>query len=352
MAKRLVVIGGVAAGMSAAAKAKRTNRDLEVMVYEKGSHISYAACGAPYWIAGDVADYHQLIIRNPEQMRKQGVHAHTHHEVTAIDPQLKTLTVRDLDDGRQFRTKFDRLVIATGARPAQMRLPGSDLPGLFALRSLATAQAIHRFVTEQRPQRAVIVGGGYIAVEMAETFRRLGLDVTMLIRSGKIMRATLDDDTRDIVQAELSRQGVKVIQSTPIAFEGNGRVQAVVTSDGSFPCDVVLLGIGAQPNVELAQAGGVTLGPTGAIATDSQMCTNLPGIYAAGDCAEAMHLVTGKPTYVPLGSTANKQGRVAGTNAGGGSVTFSGVVGTMVVRAFDLAVATTGLTASRAQEKG
>jgi NADPH-dependent 2,4-dienoyl-CoA reductase/sulfur reductase-like enzyme len=187
---------------------------------------------------------------------------------------------------------------------------------------------------------------------MAEAFRHLGLDVSMLIRSGKILRATLDDDMRGIIQAELSRQGVEVIQGTPVAFEGNGRAQAIVTSDGSYSCDMVLLGMGARPNVELAQAAGVAVGTTGAIATDNQMRTNLPNLYAAGDCAEALHLVTGKPAYVPLGSTANKQGRVAGTNAGGVSATFAGVVGTMVLRAFDLAVATTGLTASQAQAEG
>jgi NADPH-dependent 2,4-dienoyl-CoA reductase/sulfur reductase-like enzyme len=338
--------------MSAAAKAKRTNREIEVIVYERGRHISYAACGAPYFIAGDVPDYHELIVRTPEQMRKQGVLAHIRHEVSSIDSRSRTVTVHNLDGGHEFLTEFDRLVIATGAHPAQVRLPGSALPGIFTLRSLATARAIHRFLAEHNPRHAVIVGGGYIAVEMAETFRRLGLEVTMLIRSGKVLRTTLDDDTRDAVQSEFSRHGVKVIQSTPVAFEGTDRLEAIVTGDGSFSCEAALLGMGAQPNVQLAQAAGVALGTTGAIATDSHMRTSLPNIYAAGDCAEAMHLVTGKPAYIPLGSTANKQGRVAGTNAGGGSATFAGVVGTMVVRAFDLAVATTGLSTSQAKAEG
>jgi NADPH-dependent 2,4-dienoyl-CoA reductase/sulfur reductase-like enzyme len=211
---------------------------------------------------------------------------------------------------------------------------------------------VQRFVAENRPRRAVVVGGGYVGIEMAETFSRLGLDVTMVISSGQLMRATLDGDVRELIHTELARQGVKVIQDTPIAFEGDGRVEAVATAARRFPCDIVLLGIGARPNVELAEAAGVALGPTGAIATDAHMCTSLPGVYAAGDCCEALHLVTGQPAYIPQGSTANKQGRVAGENAAGGRATFDGVMGTMVVRCFDLAVATTGLTAAAARALG
>jgi NADPH-dependent 2,4-dienoyl-CoA reductase/sulfur reductase-like enzyme len=174
----------------------------------------------------------------------------------------------------------------------------------------------------------------------------------MMIRSGQVLREAIDDDVRELVHAELERQGVSVVQGTPKAFEGDSRVAAVVTEDGRYPCDVALLGIGAQPNVELAHAAGVALGTTGAIATDDRMRTNLPGVYAAGDCVETLHRVTGQPIYIPLGSTANKQGRVAGENAAGGREIFGGVVGTSVVRCFDLAVASTGLTADRARAEG
>jgi NADPH-dependent 2,4-dienoyl-CoA reductase/sulfur reductase-like enzyme len=193
-------------------------------------------------------------------------------------------------------------------------------------------------------------------VEMAETFRRLGLEVKMVIRSGQVMRTTLDDDVREVVEAELARQGVEIVRGTPRALEGNSKVEAVVVNveneEKRFPCDVVLSGIGVRPETELARSAGVALGATGAIATDGHMRTNLSGVLAAGDCAEAFHLIADEPTYIPLGSTANKQGRVAGTNAAGGETTFGGVVGTMVVRAFDLAVASTGLTAVQAQELG
>lgn len=354
MVERLVVIGGVAAGMSAAAKASRENRGMEVVVYERGGFISYAACGMPYWLAGDVPDFRALIVRTPEQMAKQGVQVHVHHEVTAIDPGVQTVTVRDLEAGREFSQDYDRLVIATGARAALPPFadPAPGLEGVLGLRSLESGLAVRRFLDEHTPRRAVIVGGGYIAVEMAETLHRLGLEITMLIRSGQVLRSSLDDEARAAVEKELARHGVDVVQGTPLALEGEGRVTAVVADAGTYPCDLVLLGVGARPNVELAHEAGVRLGSTGAIATDERMRTNLPGTYAAGDCAETLHLVTGRQAYLPMGSTANKQGRVAGTNAAGGQATFGGVVGTMIVRCFELGVASTGLTTAEARALG
>jgi NADPH-dependent 2,4-dienoyl-CoA reductase/sulfur reductase-like enzyme len=356
MTRRLVVIGGVAAGMSAAAKAKRVDREMDVVVYEKSPFISYGACGMPYLIAGDVPDYRDLIARTPEQMAKQGVQVHVRHEVTAIDPDAHAVTVRDLEGEREFTRRYDELVIATGARALRPPVPGSELDGIYLLRSLEDGIALQRLFAEpgeRRPRRAVILGGGYVGVEMAESLRRLGLAVTMLVRSGQVMRKTLDDDVRALLEEELARHEVAVVQAQPAAFEGDGWVKAVVTADGRYPCDVVLLGVGVRPaGAPLAEMAGVALGETGAIATDDHMRTNVPDVYAAGDCAEAFHLVTGRPAYIPLGSTANKQGRVAGTNAAGGEATFDGVVGTMVVRGFDLAVARTGLTAAEARALG
>jgi NADPH-dependent 2,4-dienoyl-CoA reductase/sulfur reductase-like enzyme len=356
MTKRLVVIGGVAAGMSAAAKAKRVDREMEVVVYERGPFVSYGACGMPYLIAGDIPDYRRLIVRTPEQMAKQGVQVHLRHEVTAVDPDAHTVTVRDLEGEREFIRRYDKLVIATGAEAIRLPVPGSDLDGVYSLRSLEDGIALQGLFAEPKerwPRQAVILGGGYVGVEMAESLQRLGLAVTMVIRSGQVMRTTLDDDVRALLEEELARHEVVVVQGQPLAFEGDGRVEAVVTGEERYPCDLVLLGIGVRPEgVPLAEMAGVTLGETGAIATDDHMRTNVPDVYAAGDCAEAFNLVTGRPAYIPLGSTANKQGRVAGTNAAGGEATFGGVVGTMVVRGFDLVVARTGLTAAEAQALG
>lgn len=350
--RRLVVIGGGAAGMSAAAKAARVDHDLEIVVYEKGQFISFAACGIPYFVAGDVPDYQALIQRTPAQMARQGVDVHLRHAVTTIDLRARTVRVHDLEGDRKYTKDYDNLVIGSGARPICPPLSGSDLAGVFGVRSLESGLAIQEFLAKRQPRRAVVVGGGYVGLEMAETFRRRGLDVTMVIRSGKVMRATLDDEVRELVAEELLSQGVTVVQGTPVAFEGSHKVEAVLTEDSRYRCGIALLSIGAQPNVELAQGAGVALGATGAIATDSAMHTNVPSVYAAGDCAEALHLVTGEPAYIPLGSTANKQGRVAGTNAAGGTATFGGIVGTTVVRVFDLAVASTGLTAERARSYG
>lgn len=352
MGERLIVIGGVAAGMSAAAKAKRTRRDLEVVVFERSSYISYAACGMPYFLAGDIPDERELIVRTPQQMVKQGIDVRLRHEVTAVEAEARTVTVRDQDRGRDLEMTYDKLVIATGARPAWPALEGSELDGVFGLRTLESGLALHGFLDEHRPRHAVVVGGGYIGIEMAETFRRLGLQVTMVVRSGKVLRATVDDDLRELVTTELDRHGVKVVQDVPLSFEGQTKLEAVATAGGRYPCDVAVLGMGAVPNVELALEAGVRLGPAGAIATDASMRTNLPGVFAAGDCAEALHLVTGQPTYIPLGSTANKQGRIAGENAAGGQALFGGIVGTSVLRCFDLTVATTGLTAATARDAG
>jgi NADPH-dependent 2,4-dienoyl-CoA reductase/sulfur reductase-like enzyme len=244
------------------------------------------------------------------------------------------------------------LLIATGARPACPALPGHELRGIFGLRSLESGLAIMHYLQHEKPKRAVIVGGGYIGVEMAETLRRLGLDVTILVRSGRVLRATLDDDMREVVHGELARQGVGIVAGPALGFAGKDRVTAVQTEGEEIPCDMLILGLGARPIVDLASAAGVALGPTGAIATDDRMCTNVPGIYAAGDCAEALHRVTGTPAWVPLGSTANKQGRVAGSNAAGKAATFGGILGTMTVRCFDLAVGSTGLTAPQARAAG
>jgi NADPH-dependent 2,4-dienoyl-CoA reductase/sulfur reductase-like enzyme len=198
----------------------------------------------PYFIAGDVADYHSLIVRTPEQMAKRGVEVHVRHEVTAIDPDARTVTGCDLERGREFTHRYDGLVIATGARPAQPPLPGSGLEGIFVLRSLDEGRALRRFLDEHKPQRALVLGGGYVGVEMAETFGRLGLQVQMVIRSGKVMRTTLDDDVRALVEEELTRQGVEVVQGKPAGFEGRRRVEAVVTEDNRYPCDVALLSVG------------------------------------------------------------------------------------------------------------
>jgi len=351
--ERLIVIGGVAAGMSAASKAKRINRDLDVVVYEKSGFVSYGSCGLPYYVAGVVRDHNDLLARTPAEFARRGIAVHVHHEVTEIDPTRQVVHVTNLDSGQEWTEPYDQLVIATGGRPAVPRdLPGRDLGGVFVMRTVEDGIAIREWLQSQWPQRVVIAGAGYIGMECAESFLRLGLEVTVVGRPPQVLKH-FDSQMAQLVQEKLESKGARLsLGNTLLAIEGDGRVRRVITSQGTFEADLVLLAIGVVPNSALAQAAGVELGVKGAIATDAQMRTNLPNVYAAGDCAEAHHRVSGQGAYIPLGTTANKQGRVAGANAGGSQASFGGIVGTAVTKVCDVHAARTGLTEKQARELG
>ena len=351
--ERLIVIGGVAAGMSAASKAKRVNRDLDVVVYEKSGFVSYGSCGLPYYVAGVVRDHNDLIARTPAEFASRGIAVHVHHEVTEIDPTRQVVHVTNLDSGQEWTEPYDQLVIATGGRPAVPRdLPGRDLGGVFVMRTVEDGIAIREWLQSQWPQRVVIAGAGYIGMECAESFLGLGLEVTIVGRPPQVLK-NFDPQMARLVQEELESKGARLsLGNTLLAIEGDGRVRRVITSQGTFEADLVLLAIGVAPNSALAQAAGVTLGVKGAIVTDAQMRTNLPNVYAAGDCTEAYHRVSGQGAYIPLGTTANKQGRVAGANAAGARASFGGVVGTAVTKVCDVHAARTGLTEKQARELG
>lgn len=350
--QRLVVIGAVAAGTSAAAKAKRTNPDLEVILLERDAHISYGACGLPYFISGVVPSAEALIARTPEEFRNQGVDVRLRHEVMEIDPAHSWVCIADLEAAKEYALSYDSLVIATGAVPFRPPVPGLDLPGVYSLRTLSDGVALREVVRNKPPKSVVIVGGGYIGLEMAESFRALGLPVTIVEMAPQVM-VNLDEDMSKLVLAEVERNGVRVLLNDGLVrCEGAGRVEKVVTQHNEVPADLVLVAIGVRPNTKLAERAGIRLGAGKAIAVDEQMRTNFESIYAAGDCADAIHQVTGERTYIPLGTTANKQGRVAGANAAGMPCTFGGVAGTAVVKVFGLEVARTGLTEKEARAKG
>ncbi len=350
MSKRLVVIGGVAAGMSAAAKAKRTDPELEVIAFEKSHYVSYGACGLPYYLAGWIDDVEKLVARTPEKFKQQGVTALVRHEVVEVDYEGRRVKVANLNEGREFWQPFDHLVISTGARPLLPRIDGIHQPGVFTLRQLEDGQALLSAL--HRSRRAVIVGAGYVGLEVAEAFRARGKQVTIVELAERVMPAA-DPEVSAIVREELSRNGVQVVTGTEVeSFTGLSRVQAVQTSAFEIPADLVLLATGIRPNVKLATSIGVQTGPTGAIAVDEQLRTNLEGVWAAGDVAESTHLITGNPYWMPLGDVANKHGRTAGTVIGGGRASFKGVVGSSITKIFDLAVALTGLGESAAKEAG
>jgi len=352
--RRLVIIGGVAAGMSAAARARRLDPDLEIVAYERTGYVSYGSCGLPYLIAGVVPKAADLVARTPEQFATQGIEVRTHHEVTAIDTSGKAVDVRDLDEGREFTTSYDRLVIATGASPILPSTLGTELEGVFVLRKVEDGLAILSYLAEQKPRRAVIIGGGYVGVEMAEALVQRGLQTTMLDMQPQVLDK-FDPDVAQLMQDELQRNGVVVsVDDTAQAIEsdGHGRARVVVSAGGRYEADIVLIGAGVRAESLLAKEAGISLGAKGAIAVDERMRTSAPDVYAAGDCAETRHLLLEGPSYVPLGSTANKQGRVAGTNAAGGEAEFQGVVGTTITKAFELGVAVTGLTEKMARQLG
>ncbi len=351
MRERLLVIGGVAAGMSAASAAKRVKPDLEVVVLEKGAHISYGACSLPYYISGDIPRIEDLVVLTPQEAEEtRGVKVLTRHEALAIDLDRGEVLARTPEGEKAI--PFDRLVLATGGLPIVPPWPGVDLEGVFTLRTLEDGTAIGRFIEERRPHRVVIVGGGYIGMEMSEAFRKRGLEVVVVEKMDRVL-GTMDREITEVVERELASQGMELHKETSVeGFGGDGRVREVLTDRGSFAADMVLLAIGVRPNSRLAEEAGIALGTKGAVAVDGHLQTDVPGVYAAGDCAETIHLVTGKKVYIPLGTTANKQGRVAGENAAGLDHTFEGVMGTAVTKVFRLQVARTGLTGLEAEREG
>ncbi|MBM3236413.1 NADH oxidase [Candidatus Poribacteria bacterium] len=360
--KKVVVVGGNAAGMSAASKARRTNPNLEISVFEKGKFVSYSACGLTYLISGVVKDVSDLILRTPEQFAQQGIVVHTNHEVTEIDRRRRLVSGTD-EDGHKFEENYDKLIIATGGSAAKPPIEGIDHKNIFRLRQIEDALAIQEYIRTNHPKRAIVVGGGFIGLEMVEALDKLGLEVVLLEQSSQLL-PNLDADMSALVEKYLVLKGITVMtENKVIAFSANaaptssgcstGELSAVRTEDGnSIPADLAFLGLGVRPNVQLATMAGIEIGSTGAIAVAESMRTNAIDVYAAGDCAEVKHLITNKYIYLPSGTTANKQGRVAGENAAGGYATFKGIVGTAVNKVMDMVYARTGLTEKEAKNGG
>ena len=348
---KLVVIGGVAAGMSAASKAKRIIKDLDVKVFERSHYVSYGACGLPYFVQGVVPKAEDLVARTPEQFRKQGVEPFLRHEVVEIDHENRFVWVEDLENHKRFKAPYDRLVIATGASAVRPPLPGVDLPGVHVVKLVEDGIAIRKSL-KQGAKRAVIVGGGYIGLEMSEALRARGLDVTVVELMDRLV-PRMDPMLSGEAMETLQRHGVKVMTGTRVqGIEGDDRVRRVVTDAGNIDCDIVIMAIGVRPNTKLAQSIGAKVGPTGAIEVDDAMQTSVQDVYAAGDNTQSINLLTGRPVYLPLGDIANKHGRTAGVALTGRPAAFKGVVATAMAKVFDRALATTGLTEAEAQAAG
>jgi NADPH-dependent 2,4-dienoyl-CoA reductase/sulfur reductase-like enzyme len=353
-ANRVIVIGGVAAGMSAASQVRRRTPATKVMVLERGEHISYGACGMPYNIEDPGRSIDDLIVLSPEKARtERGIDLKLRHEVTDIDLAGKSVSVKDLENDRERQEPYDALVIATGARAVRLPLPGFDLPGVEVLRELGDAVAIKNAL-EADAARAVVIGAGYIGMEMAHVLTARGLEVTVLEKLPQLL-PEWHEDTVDRVGKTLTESGVKFL--TGVTVEGakagaDGRAATVETDQGSFEADLVLVAAGIRPNVELAAMAGLDIGETGAIWVTQGQQTSDPSVWAAGDCAEAYHRVLRRNAWIPLGTTANKQGRIAGANIAGAEQRFAGIVGTCGFVVFDLEVARSGLGEKEAAAEG
>jgi NADPH-dependent 2,4-dienoyl-CoA reductase/sulfur reductase-like enzyme/rhodanese-related sulfurtransferase len=356
---KVVLIGGVAAGPKVAAKVVRLAPDADVTVVERGTALAYAGCGLAYYVSGVVSDQKDLLstalgaVRDPVFFQQvKHVRILNHAEALEIDRKARRVRVRDLSGGKESWLPYDKLVLATGTRPVVPPIPGVDLENIFSLHGVRDAEGIKALLARGKAHDVVILGGGLIGVEATEALVTAGCRVTIIEKQGQIL-PMLDWEIARLVERHMESRGVKVLTHTEVRrFQGATHVTGAVTDGGVIPADMVITGIGVKPAVDLAVAAGIDLGPTGAIRVDERMATNDPDIFAAGDCAEQMHLVTGKPCHIPLGSTANKQGRVAAVNLCGGADRFPGVLGSTVCKVFDHCVGRTGLSEAQAREHG
>ncbi len=355
MTKRIVVVGGDAAGMSAATTALRHSSSgaLEVVVLERGHYTSYSACGIPYWISGAVSDGDQLIARSAQEHRDAGIDVRMRTEATAIDLDKRSVSVRGADGAGDDTLGFDELVIATGARPIRPPLDGIDAAGIFGVQSLEDGEAIIKDLANSHHRQAVVVGAGYIGVELAEAMVVRGLETTILDQAPQPF-TQLDPDMGALVRTAMEGLGITVATDTPVeGFDAghDGRVRAVRTPDGAFPADIVVLGLGVTPNAALAEEAGLRIGESGGIVTDVRMRAG-DGVWSGGDCVQVPHRISGKGVNVALGTHANKHGRIIGVNLAGGYGAFPGVIGTAISKVCDLEIGRTGLGEAEAAAAG
>lgn len=351
---KIVIIGGVAAGAKTAAKTKRTLPDSEVHIYTKDNFVSYSACGMPYYIGGDFKNWEQLVIRSAEEFEKSGVHIHIKQLVTKILPKDKKIFIKNLETEETYSVEYDKLVIATGAEPIMPEFTKINSDKIFKLRTLDDGIILRNEML--KANNITIVGGGYIAVELIEAFVKNKKKVTLVEHSQYVL-SMLDEDISALVQdyiLEHSNSLVKIINNDIVSeVQDNENFLKVITQKGEeFETDIVVIAAGVKPVVDIAVDAGIELGPTGAIKVNPRMETRIKDIYACGDCAEKINMVSKRPSWVPLGSTANKEGRVCAINVSGGDENFDGIMGSAVLRYMDFNISRTGLTEKEALRFG
>ena len=352
---KILIIGSIAAGTSVAAKARRNSEENEIVIYDKDTDISYAVCGIPYAIGGEIPDFEELTPRDAKWFKKRyNVDIFTSHEVIAINHEKKEISGKHLITGDLFTDNYDLLVFATGSTPkAPDAFEESNFSNVFQVKNINSGKKIKSFIENKKPTTAVVVGAGFIGLEVAEQLKERGIKVIILQR-GKHPMSHLDWDMSIRIEDEMVKQGIDFRPEETIqSLVGDTQLDEVITNKGTkLSADMYILATGVRPNVALAQSIGVKLGKAGAIATDNTLQTNIPDVYAVGDVAESFHVITGKPIYRPLASTANKMGRIAGDAMTGGQLRFQGVLGTGILRFFDLTIAQTGLTEKEALAEG
>jgi NADPH-dependent 2,4-dienoyl-CoA reductase/sulfur reductase-like enzyme len=352
---KIVILGGVASGAKAAAKARRMLKDATIDLYTDDTHISYSACGLPYYIEGNFEDYRMLLVRSPEEFEASGVHIHLRNRAVKIMPYCKQVLIEDLDNNKASLIDYDKLIIATGARPSIPQIKNINLKNIFTLRKIEDGIAIKEKVLKSK--NAVIIGGGYIGIEMLEALVKQNLHVTLFEYSPYLMQH-FDNDMSELILNQLmsaSSGRFEIFTSELVTeFSGdNNGVNAVKTASGKvIDVDIVIVAVGATPNIEIAREAGIAIGETGAIKVNERMQTNFEDIYACGDCVEENLIISNTKIWLPLGSNANKEGRIAGINACGGDEKFHGVLGSVVTRCLSLTMSLTGLTVEKAENLG
>ena len=351
---KVVIVGGVAGGATAAARIRRLDEQAEIVVFERSGFISYANCGLPYYIGGVIEDPEDLTLQTPESFYARfRIHMKVHHEVTAIHPDRKTVSVKNLKTGEEFEESYDKLLLSPGAKPVWPNLPGMNSDKLFTLRTVEDTFRIKEFVDQQKPKSAVMVGGGFIGLEVAENLRELGLDVTIVQRPKQLMNP-FDADMASFIHSEVRKHGVKLALGYSVegfAEKDNG-VEVLLKDQPSIHADMVVLAIGVTPESSLAKDAGLALGMKGSILVNDRMETSIPDIYAVGDAVQVKHYVTGHDALIALAGPANKQGRIAADNICGGDSRYLGSQGSSVIKIFDMTAATTGINETNARKSG
>ena len=351
---KVVIVGGVAGGATAAARIRRLDESAQILVFERSGYVSYANCGLPYYIGGVITDSEELTLQTPESFWERfRVEMKIRHEVTAIHPEQKTVTVRNLETGAVFEESYDKLLLSPGARPTQPDLPGIGLDRLFTLRTVEDTFRIHDFIRQQKPRSVVLAGGGFIGLELAENFREQGIEVTIVQRPRQLM-SPFDPEMAAFLHAKLRKKGIRLLLGSSVEGfqEKSGTIQVLLKGEEPVSADMAVLAIGVTPDTPLAREAGLELGIKGSILVNDRMETSAPDIYAVGDAVQVKHFVTGEAALISLAGPANKQGRIAADNICGGDSRFSGSLGSSVIKLFDMTAASTGINERTAKAAG